>query len=345
MENIFIRVDANNKIGMGHLMECLALADSLSEKGSYRTVFILKSTSSGTEILHQKGYETRIISVKSEDDEVKKIKKIVDGYEPKILICDLLNKSNRYYESLKQSVEKLVLIFDHPETRLYSADIVVNFNIAQDKNFYKNADTGKTIYLIGPEYMPISRNLAQKVKKQIKLDCQNILVTQGGSDPFNITIKIIKALELLRLKQKIFVVIGPAVSKELRERIKKLQPSLINDYQFEWSISQERMWDIIKESDLAITAAGNTLYELAIFGIPSVVVCHHENHNIVAEKFAERGAVINLGIGKKITLHDIKETVNLLLHSFDKRETLSENIKKIIDGFGCERLIEKIQTC
>jgi len=102
------------------------------------------------------------------------------------------------------------------------------------------------------------------------------------------------------------------------------------------------MHQIMKESDLAITAAGNTLYELALFGVPSIVICHHEKHNKVAKEFAKRNSAINLGIGTKLDLRIIANTVDELLSSREKRLKLSINAKKIVDGLGSKRIAEKV---
>ena len=102
------------------------------------------------------------------------------------------------------------------------------------------------------------------------------------------------------------------------------------------------MHQLMAESDIAITAAGNTLYELAVFGVPSIVICHHEKHNVVAEKFAEKNAGINLGVGTDLDIHLIAEAINKLLRSKEKRSELSANIKKVVDGLGSKRVAEKV---
>ena len=38
----------------------------------------------------------------------------------------------------------------------------------------------------------------------------------------------------------------------------------------------------MRKADIAITAAGNTLYELALFHVPCITVSHHQQHHLVA---------------------------------------------------------------
>ena len=60
MGNIFIRVDASDHIGMGHLMRCMDFANQASEKG-VNPVF-LTSTRSAKEIIDDKGFECVLIA-------------------------------------------------------------------------------------------------------------------------------------------------------------------------------------------------------------------------------------------------------------------------------------------
>jgi UDP-2,4-diacetamido-2,4,6-trideoxy-beta-L-altropyranose hydrolase len=339
-------VDASNEIGMGHLMESISLAESLKKMTKCEIVFLTRYFRPSLDILEQHGYRTVVIRGKSEETEIAQIIQTIKKTKMKVLIVDLLNKKNGYFQKLKGLVKVLVVILDDDKHRKVPADIVVNFNIVQNKKFYQNLGSAETIYCIGPEYMPMPDYMHYEWKKNkiIPKKCKMIFVNQGGSDPFGLTAKIIRSLEILNLGQKIVVVVGPAVSPRLKKELLSLKPHLKNYYVFKWRPNQEEMHQIMKESDLAITAAGNTLYELSVFGVPSIVICHHKKHNAVAKKFAQRNAIINLGIGKNISNQTIANSVKKLLSDHEKRVMLSNNAKKITDGKGSER-VSKIIIC
>lgn len=344
MLNICFRVDANHRVGMGHLIESISLAESLKKRPECNIVFLTNNYPVAVNILKEKGYQVEVLREDiNEKDEISKICQAIEKFKIKVLICDLLNRNNEYFHKLRNKVKTLVVILDDAEQRSITADIVINFNIAQDEEFYqKLPDTG-TIYCVGPKYMLLPEELHNEWRKGkiIPETCQTIFVNQGGSDPFGLTAKTIRALELLDLKQRIIVVVGHAISQEHKGELECLKPRLKNDYQFEWGIPQKRVYQLMSESDIAITAAGNTLYELAVFGVPAVTVCHHEKHNLVAQKFAEKNAVINLGVGASLEIRTITEVVNELLCSKEKRVELSANIKKIVDGLGSKRAAKK----
>jgi len=54
-KRILFRVDANQKIGMGHLIRCLALASELQERYFCGISFIIKSSNSVTDMIKERG--------------------------------------------------------------------------------------------------------------------------------------------------------------------------------------------------------------------------------------------------------------------------------------------------
>ena len=344
MARVGIRVDACERTGMGHLIECLSIAKSLEKRSRFQITFLTNPASIVRKIIKKSGYKIRTINAKNEKEEISQISDFVRKLKINILIVDLLNKKPQYFKKLKRLVKILCVILDDPKPKHIPADLVVNFNILQRRSYYRKFSNSNTIYCIGPKYMPMPEELHEKwkIKKPISNECKTIFVNQGGSDPYHLTIKILKSLERLQLKQKIIVVIGPAVSTRLKNELKKIRDNLKNDYRFEWAPDQQRMYRLMEESDIAITAAGNTLYELALCGVPSIVVSHHETHNMVGGEFARRGAAINLGIGTVLSEEEIAAAIKELIYSKEKRASLSTNAKKIVDGLGSKRIAEKV---
>ncbi|KUK54708.1 MAG: Pseudaminic acid biosynthesis-associated protein PseG [Desulfotomaculum sp. 46_296] len=343
---ICFRVDAGNKIGMGHLMESLALAGSLKKKITEEIVFIANSPA--IKIIEKNGHKAvKINDQINEKEEVSFIKDILRKSGCQCLIINLPGKDSSFFNKLESGAEKTAVILDDAEHRPIKADIVVNYSITQEEKYYLSLPQSKTLYYIGPKYalQPEILHKSWKQEKYIPDQCRAILLNQGGSDPFGLTIRIIKELELLNLKQVIYILTGQEMLPKHKNEIEKTKPFLKNNYRFMDSITQEKVYELMAECDLAITAAGNTLYELAVFGVPSITVCHHELHNKVAGKFAERKAVINLGEGLKLRDGIIAKTVHNLINSKEERIFLNGNIKRIADGLGSKRVAERILEC
>jgi UDP-2,4-diacetamido-2,4,6-trideoxy-beta-L-altropyranose hydrolase len=339
------RVDASVTTGTGHLMECLALADSLGRTFSSESLFLVNGFEPALRLLDEQGYRYRLVPRGLSDaDEQEWISRILGEKGAGLLACNLLDRGESFYAGLRRRGARLMVILDDAIPRRLPGDIVVNWSILQDEAYYAQFAGDGTRYCIGPRFMPMREGLHEQwlSPREIPDRVRSIFVNQGGSDPFGLTARILRGLELLDLPQEIVVVVGNAVPEGHREELRALGEGARNSYSFAWGVPPREMYDIMERSDLAVTAAGNTLYELALFGVPSLIVCHHERHQAVAEGFAARGAAVNLGIGTGLPPEAIARATRDLLGDRAGRQALSERMKGITDGLGCRRIAEAV---
>lgn len=342
---IGFRVDAGNISGTGHLMEIVSLIKSIRKRVDFHAIGIVNEYPLCIEKLASLVKHVEIIPESAVGDrELNLIIPFLKREGVSFLVTDLLNRSPEYYDILKKELGNTYVIFDndiHSET---AASVVVNFNILQSQQFYESLNLSDTEYLIGPRYAVLDESLYDKWAKLVTFrnEVKKIFVNQGGSDPYGLTTKTLKALEKLHLSHEVLVVVGGALKEQQKKELEDLKPFLKENYIFFENIPQNKIYELLSESDMALTAAGNTLYELAFWGIPSVIICHHESHNKVATQFDELGAAINLGIGTEISETAIAEAIEFLLKDPEKRRTLSDNARRIVDGYGTGRLADRI---
>lgn len=341
---IGFRVDAGNVVGTGHLTEVISLIKSIRKRIPFTPVVITKYNPFTLERLKQINvnvikYIPDDISEKGEADEIITILKKENCRH---LVIDLLNRSNEFYDFLNDNFKSTCVILDNSEHKEIPASIVVNFSITQDPEFYKKASKYNTKYLIGPEYFPLDESITKIILRERKDKVERIFVNQGGGDPYGLTIKIINALEMVNSEQIIDVVIGGAWIPEHIKELEKVKVNLIGRYNFYCDILHEEVFNIMAKADIALTAPGNTLYELAYLGIPSIVISHHKRHYEVARAFEREQAIINLGIGSDILKEDIYKGVKKIIRDEGLRGLLSQNIRKLIDGDGLNRLIDHL---
>lgn len=341
---IGFRVESGSVIGTGHLMEVISLIKTLREKIRLEPIVITNRSSFAVDKLKEIGIDIikYLPEGASEKDEIKQILNFLKEKGCAYLIMDLLQRSNAFYRYLNKHLKSTCVILDNSEHKGIPAKIVVNFSIAQHQEFYKNNVKMKTKYLIGPKYFPIDQDIKEFRPIKVKKDVDRIFVNQGGGDPYGLTLRIVNIFRRVNLDKKVDIIIGGTFPSRNLKELSKVRKGLNERYKFYLNISQKKLFDIMTKSDMAITAAGNTLYELAYLGIPSIVICHHEKHNRVAKRFSENNAVINLGIGSQLKDSVIADTVKKLILSQEKRMILSRNMENIVDGQGCLRLANEI---
>ncbi len=342
---IAFRVDAGNITGTGHLMEVVSLIKSLGRRIEFEAIAIVNNYPLCMEKLKPL---VEHIEVLPDEIPVNNEPAILLDFLKKndisVIVMDLLDKPVDYYRALSHGIERTYVVLDNFVHKEIPAAIVVNFNIAQSQDYYKKAVLYDTEYLIGPKYAILDEDLYDiwSEKAGCRDEVKTIFVNQGGSDPYGLTVKSLEALESLNLQQEIIVVSGGAVTHHHKRELERLKPLLKGNYKFYENISQQKFFELLAISDIALTAAGNTLYEIAFFGIPSIVICHHENHNRVASEFEKQGAAINLGIGSTIDRKKILDKIQLLLMNREKRKQLSDHARSLVDGYGTTRFTERI---
>ena len=256
---------------------------------------------------------------------------ILDGYHFDALTQDAVRKAGF----------DLLVIDDFNHLDHYSANILLNQNLyAPDINYTINPDA---TLLLGTKYTIFRKEflLKRNYKKQISEKTKNILVTMGGSDPYNVTLMVLKALELLQNEQiNVKVITGPA-NKHL-ESVKKR----INNSKIPCNVHQNAidMTELMEWADIAITAAGSTCWELAYMGVPMVVIAIAENQSMNASYLGEGQYAINLGWYENLTLELIKSSIEKIIDQPYKLFNMQQRSKSLVDGYGIERIMMHIKN-
>lgn len=94
----------------------------------------------------------------------------------------------------------------------------------------------------------------------------------------------------------------------------------------------------LADVDLAVAAAGTTTWELAVLGVPAVVVAVADNQRIVARAVGERGVAVDAGDRADRTPADVADLVAGLVGSPHRRRDLARNGWALIDGLGARRV-------
>lgn len=327
---IYIRVDANSQIGMGHMMRCISIAEALYEKGE-KIQFLVASTEA-TKFLEEKNMpyivlNTNFANMESEQEVLNKIVK----KNTKILV-DSYYVTNQYFKFLKKFGR--VIYVDDVCKFQYDVDCVINGNIYGDKVNYD-----VPIQLKGCRYAPIRKEFseAKKCKKP-----QNILITTGGSDPYHLTEKILNNLltDTVLKTEQYDVVCG--MFSESYERLCQLQNKYGNVHVHR-GVSE--MWTLMQSAKIAITAGGTTMTELSCMGIPIVGFSFVDNQKRIVNTFLSKGYA-HFGadyesVKDEMFLGICNATKELVLNG-QLCEKYSKKLMELVDGTGCQRIAERL---
>lgn len=337
---ILYRVDEDNITGTGHLMELVTLHKALAQDGVEA-----HACTNGSQLARQRLADVGVgvfhhVPVGDEDKELAAMREVVAGGDYDAVVCDLLDRTPAYYEGVRGMARTSVVILDDGEMREIDADVCVNFSILQDQEFYRAAAAYDTDYWIGPDFFPFGEGILalRRERSEPSAEVSTLFVNQGGTDPYGLTAKTLKALERIAPDCRTVVVVGGGLTEHHLREFEEVRAGLKGAYDFYSNIPMERMHALMAESDAALTAAGNTLYELACLGVPSAVISHHEKHDRVARAFASREAVLNMGIGSRLSAEDMASGIEGFLSDAKARRELGNNIRAITKTDGISRL-------
>lgn len=313
-KKILIKVDADETIGAGHIYRCLIIASKICK---HDVMFLVhEKMELGLKIIKEKNYKYET------HDENNLLQKIED-YNPDIIINDILDTKENYISFLK-SKNIFVINFEDLGDGAKKADLVVNA-LYEHKIPLKNALIGYKYYLLRDEFY-----YYKNMNKVINEEVRNILITFGGVDINNFTLKIINILKEIDYRHKITVILG--IGYKNKEEIKEKYSRDLNVKILEnVSNISEHMFI----NDLIFTSAGRTIYEVASTKTPCICMCQNERE--LSHLFANSSnGFINLGLGSHVHDSIIKSTVTSVLADFDIRKTLRQRMENIdlYNGFN-----------
>ena len=276
-KTFYIRVDGGPAIGSGHIVRCVSIAKEVEKQGC-RVIFI-SSGEESSKILSEYGYEPMLIGgdLKHLDtSDAKKLSRAMrDG--DKVLV-DSYGVTDEFFKSCKELGLKVAYIDDMYtfETGSLSVPVrrdvvtVINYSFGfTEKDYVKVYSDTATKLFIGPQYAPVREVFRKKAGQyQVREELKKVLITTGSTNPNKSLERLSKACREALPDAEISVVVGNSATFD-NELAKELNLTLIK--------GATDLSDYMLESDLVISAAGTTLYELCTLGVPTIAVPIVEN--------------------------------------------------------------------
>ena len=331
---ILIRADGNENLGMGHLMRCMSIARAL-EKANTKCIFLVAQEQAGAYV-KEKGFACEVLNTDYSDMEAEFpfLEALAKKYLPQCWLVDSYQITQEYLSLLRETAP--VFYMDDTGEKVYDADGLINYNIyAPDLGYESQCPVGMQL-LLGADFAPV-KNEFLSTGHCVRDEVRNVLITMGGSDKLNIAGALCRSL-LDSLSEKICITVICGRFNSHLEELKQLQSK---EPRIRILVDVPDMWNRMREADIAVSAAGSTMYELSAMGVPTVCCYYVENQRRIAEGFASMIGMANAGDYSQEpdeSMEQMKNAVCKLAASKEERECLSLRMKQIVDGLGAERI-------
>jgi UDP-2,4-diacetamido-2,4,6-trideoxy-beta-L-altropyranose hydrolase len=333
---LLVRADAAVTSGTGHVMRCLALAQAWQHAGGDVIFAIAQSTAAIQERLRSE--TVKVVAIHGVPGSAEDMRQTIDAalfHKAEWLVVDGYHFDAHYVSEL-QNVLSLLVIDDNGELESYSSELVLNQNVhARAEMYAKRAPS--TRLLLGPRYALLRneftayRNWARKVPER----GTRILLTMGGSDPKDLTPRILSALADLSIDNlQIRVVVGGSAENRsgVAEKAERF-PGRVEVMSNVANMAESMVW-----ADLAIAGAGTTCWEMCLLGVPAILVVVAENQRFIAQHLARIGAAVNAGPAESLDCSFLAQITAELLGSGDRRLEMSQSARQLVDGLGSDRV-------
>jgi len=339
--NLTLRADAGPTLGTGHVMRCMALAQAWQKAGG-RAVMLSASISSALiDQLRASGIEG--IRVEAEPGGAADAAQTIDATTRKggsWVVIDGYHFGADYQKAVNEAGLCLLSIDDYGHVEHQSADIVLNQNVYAHQRLYKSFNS-HCPFLLGPRFALLRQEFhAWRLwKREIPSVGRKVLVTLGGADPDNVTLKVMRALERVsHAPLEVKLVCGAANSHRalLEEAVKTSR------HRVQVVTHAENIADLMAWADCAISASGTTTLEICFMQLPSLLIILSENQERIASGMAEMDTAWNLGWHFDVTEEEIASRLKDLLKSVETRREMSLRGRALVDGRGADRVAGEI---
>jgi UDP-2,4-diacetamido-2,4,6-trideoxy-beta-L-altropyranose hydrolase len=333
---LLLRADADAATGAGHVMRSLALAQAWQTRGG-TAVFLSRCEAPGLrERIQVAGIgliplEERHPAASDLETTIAMLSRMPTSF----VALDGYHFDFEYQRALRKAGNQTLVIDDTAHCARYCADIIVNQNLgASQLSYHCDPDT---VLLLEPRYALLRPEflVRREWQREICKTANKLLVTLGGGDSDNVTLKVIEALRRLDgagLETRIAA--GPA--NPHLETLREAASALSSRNEILASVSD--MASLMAWADVAVTAGGSTSWELACMGLPSVTIVLAENQKRSVEELVAAGVTASAGWHEHVSAEHLTDKLGQLLQDPVQRFRMSEHGRALVDGKGVDRV-------
>ena len=345
---IIFRADGNRHIGSGHVMRCLSIADAFRRAGE-ESLFVMAEDAM-KDVVESRGHQVKLLggSYDQTEKELPIFLSLLDALKPKLIVVDSYYVTERYFLTLSETNLPIWYIDDYGKTA-FSVRGILNYNAYGPDIDYRGLYEGEGLcvprLLLGPTYAPLRDVYRDVPKRMVAKECKNVLISTGGSDPLSVAKRLVDYLQSNPAEDGLcFHFLVTPLNRD-REYLFQLpvDPSRI--------VIHDRLnclKDIILASDLAVSAAGSTMYELCACGLPTINYILADNQIPGCQAFARLGYMDSCGDlrGHEEQIGGLIYTAVLKLSkNYEERKRMAEAMQSYVDGLGADRVVTELIKC
>ena len=293
--------------------------------------------------------------MEAELPEMIEILKACDKEQKPILLIDSYNVTERYLRELSEYA--YIAYIDDLRQLDFEYDILINYDYVNKENIlsYEESYSKAKKKLLGLAYTPLREQFAMTKRsvagvwerERVVSPIKNVLIASGGSDPEHALLRISEVLMDIPNLQ-IHLLVGKLCNdrKEILELSEKNPKISVHE-------NVTDMAGLLTRMDMAVSAAGTTLYELCACSVATISYSFADNQIPGALAFDKAGVIPYAGDLRKesVALTSGESTAPLsaikqFIEGLDGERALAQArvMHSLIDGHGSERIAKELAS-
>jgi UDP-2,4-diacetamido-2,4,6-trideoxy-beta-L-altropyranose hydrolase len=321
MSTLVLRVDSSEQIGYGHAVRCLALAQAWRDQGgSASVVCTCLPPAVRKEFIKE---QVQIIDLPKAETATALMLEAFESAEWVVFDSYDLPGATRDLARSRASCVGMIDDFSR-SARPVDVDLLIDQNLGAVDTTYASDRIGSLV--LGPEFALLRRCFGppEQLRRSVDTKGLNILVSLGGSRRPEIAKAIVQTIRVLTDLGHQVTAVGPDFGPS-ETKFNQL-PQLLPDF------------------DLAISAAGSTVWELLWAGVPLVVIPIAENQIPIASHLADVGAAELLPSTMANFNTTLQETAIALINNPKERIQMTARSRDLVDGLGAQRVVKTMKA-
>ncbi|GEK91025.1 bifunctional UDP-2,4-diacetamido-2,4,6-trideoxy-beta-L-altropyranose hydrolase/GNAT family N-acetyltransferase [Alkalibacterium kapii] len=319
-----ILTEGGKSIGLGHLSRCSALYEELLHR-EVIVDFVVNGDVDSVNFIK----EYPIINVDWLNHDYINNNISSNDY----VIVDSYLATNEDYLKLKSKSRELFVIDDFGRLH-YPEGTIINPSLNTESIDYSCAN--KHSLLLGPRYVIVRSAFVKEENRTLRDSVKKVIIMMGGTDIRNLTPALIETLASKNPSVEFNVVINKAQHSELNLGVNPKNVS------YHSNLTDIEMSRLMSENDIAITAAGQSIYELMATQTPFLAIQVIDNQKNNCDAIIKH-------ISPEIVFHytdtDLLTKIESAFHQIEDRTVRKELVKKqrqLIDGKGSQRIVDAL---
>ena len=358
---VALRADASLRIGSGHVMRCLTLADALLERG-HSCVFLSRDLEGARhDAVRSRGHGLEVLEGSGEpfvpdesppahaawlecgwQEDARATREALEQIEASMLIVDHYALDRRWEEAVALPGLRLAAIDDLAD-RPHAVSLLLDQNLGRTEADYDGLVSEDCLRLTGPDHALVGPQFARLREESLcrrkEAKMEHIMVSMGGVDTDDATSVVLDCLGTIRSNsiREVSVIMGRHAPH--LDRVRTVASTL--SLQVEVAVDVTDMAERMTRADLAVGGAGVTALERCSLGLPSIAVVLAENQRSGAIALGESGAALVVEEAS-----DLAAQLPQLLEVMEKnelRERVSRVSTELVNVRSLQRVCEELE--